>query len=80
MSSSRSPFSSGDVSRGTDGATRLARTLLAADKIQFIVGTAANPDQASTDAASAIPRRRIVIEDLVQELIARNKIVSVEYL
>ncbi|MCP4548512.1 MAG: hypothetical protein GY835_18810 [bacterium] len=70
----------GDVSRGMDGATRLARALLTADKIRFIVGTAANPDQASTDAASAIPRRRIVIEDLVQELITRNKIVFVEYL
>ncbi len=70
----------GDVSKGTDGATRLARTLLEADKIQFIVGTAANPDHTATDAASAIPRRQTVIEDLVRALKARNKIVSVEYL
>jgi len=68
-----------DLSRGQDGATRLARELLAADKIHFIVGLAVNPQQAA-DAAGTIPLRRIVIEDLMRDLKVRGGLVSVEYL
>ena len=65
-----------DLPRKEDGATRLARMLLTADKIQFLVGLAVNSAQ-TTDAG--VPLRRIVIEDLMNDLKARGKIVSVEY-
>jgi hypothetical protein len=68
-----------DLPRGEDGATRLARALLAADRIRFIVGLAVNPAQAA-DAAGAIPLRRILIDELVRDLEAHGIIVSVEYL
>jgi len=67
-----------DLSRGEDGATRLARALLAADKIHFIVGLAVNPQQA--DDSGTLPLRRGVIEGLVRDLRARGKLVSAEYL
>jgi hypothetical protein len=68
-----------DLSRGQDGAMRLARELLAADKIQFIVGLAVNPAQAA-EAAPTVPLRRAVLEALMNDLKARSKVVSVEYL
>ncbi len=68
-----------DLPRGEDAATRLARSLLWADKIHFIVGLAVNPQQAA-DAAGTIPLRQIVIEELISDLKARGKIVPVEYL
>jgi hypothetical protein len=61
--------------RRTDGATRLAQMLLTSDAIHFIVGLAVNPEQAN----DTIPMRRLVIKDLVHDLRAREKIVSVEY-
>jgi len=64
--------------RKTDGATRLAQMLLTADTIHFIVGLAVNPEQAA-DAAVTTPLRRIVIDDLVRDLKANGKVVSVEY-
>ena len=64
--------------RQEDGATRLARLLLAADKIHFLVGLAINPAQVA-DKAGKVSLRRIVIEDLMTDLKARGKIVSVEY-
>jgi hypothetical protein len=64
--------------RQEDGATRLARLLLTADKIHFLVGLAINPAQVA-DKAGKVPLRRIVIEDLMADLKARGKIVSVEY-
>jgi hypothetical protein len=64
--------------RQEDGATRLARLLLTADKIHFLVGLAINPAQVA-DKAGKVPLRRIVIEDLMTDLKARGKIVSVEY-
>jgi hypothetical protein len=66
-----------DLPRAEDGATRLARALLAADVIHFIVGLAVNPQQAA-DAAGTIPLRRIVLEDVMRDLQARGKLVSVE--
>ena len=65
-----------DLPRKEDGATRLARALLTADKIHFLVGLAVNPAQATE---TGVPLRRIVIEDLMNDLRARGKIVSVEH-
>jgi hypothetical protein len=66
-----------DLPRQMDGATRLAQMLLTADTIRFVVGLAVNPEQA--DAAGTIPLRRIVIDDLMRDLEAHGKVVSVEY-
>ena len=68
-----------DLPQGEDGATRLARALLAADKIHFIVGLAVNLAQAA-DAARTIPLRQAVVEELRHDLKARGRLVSVEYL
>ncbi len=68
-----------DLPRGEDGATRLARVLLAADRIHFIVGLAVNPAQAA-DAARTVPLRQAVVQELVHDLKARGKLVSVEYM
>jgi hypothetical protein len=65
-----------DLPRKEDGATRLARVLLTADKIRFLVGLAINPAQTTADG---IPMRRVVIEKLLDDLAARGKIVAVEY-
>jgi len=67
-----------DLPRGEDGATRLARALLIADKIHFIVGLAVNPQQA--DESGTVPLRRLVVEELIRALKAEGKLVSVEYL
>lgn len=67
-----------EVPRAEDGATRLARALLAADKIQFIVGLAVNLAQAA-DAAHTVPLRQAVVEELMHDLKARGKVVSDEY-
>ena len=66
-----------DLPPGEDGATRLARVLLAADKVHLIVGLAVNPAQAA-DAAHTVPLRQVVIEQLVRDLKSRNKLVSLE--
>lgn len=68
-----------DLPRGDDGAARLARVLLTADRVHFVVGLAVNPAQAA-DAAGAIPLRRLVTDDLLRELRVRGKLVSAEYL
>jgi len=67
-----------DLPHKEDGATRLARALLTADKIHFLVGLAVNPAQAA-DKAGIVPMRRAVVEDLMRDLKVRGKIVSVEY-
>ncbi len=67
-----------DLPRKMDGATRLAQMLLTADTIRFIVGLAVNPEQAA-DAVGTTPLRRIIIDDLVRDLKANGKVVSVEY-
>ncbi len=68
-----------DLPRKGDGATRLARGLLAADEVHFIVGLAVNPAQAA-DAARTAPLRQAMVEGLMHDLRARGKLVSVEYL
>jgi len=67
-----------DLPRKEDGATRLAKLLLTADKIHFLVGLAVNPAQ-TVDKAGKVPLRRIVVKELMNDLKARGKIVSVEY-
>jgi len=67
-----------DLPGNQDGATRLAQLLLTADKIHFLVGLAVNPAQ-TADKAGKVPLRRIVIEELMNDLKARGKIVLVEY-
>lgn len=67
-----------DLPWAEDGATRLARALLAADKIHFIVGLAVNPAQAA-DAVRTVPLRQAVVEELMHDLKARGRLVSVEY-
>jgi hypothetical protein len=72
-----------DLPRGGDGAMCLAQALLAADRIRFIVGLAVNPavSQATgADAACTVPRRQDVVGELVRDLKAQGKLVSVEYL
>jgi hypothetical protein len=59
-----------------DGASRLARRLLDADKITFLVGLAVNPAQTTADGA---PMRWGAVEAVVRELRARGKIVTVEH-
>jgi hypothetical protein len=68
-----------DLPRGEDGATRLARALLMADKVRFIVGLAVNPAQAA-DVAGTVPLRRMMVEELIRDLQARGRLVSTEYL
>ena len=71
-----------DLPGGRDGATRLARALLSADRVHFIVGLAINPavGQAGTWVGGRIvPLRQVVVEALMQDLKARGRLVSVEY-
>jgi hypothetical protein len=65
-----------DLPRGEDGATRLARALLMADKVHLIVGLAVNPQQ--VDESGGPPRKGLV-ESVMRDLEARGKLVSVEY-
>jgi hypothetical protein len=64
--------------RQENGATRLAKMLLAADQVHFLVGLAINPAQ-TADKAGTVPLRKIVMEDLMRDLQARGKVISVEY-
>jgi hypothetical protein len=62
-----------------DGATQLARILLGADKIHFIIGDAINPQQVG-DVVRGRPMRQLLLEDLMLELKARGKVVTAEHL
>ncbi|MFO7569703.1 MAG: SpoIIE family protein phosphatase [Smithellaceae bacterium] len=66
-----------DLPKDNDAATRLARYLLAADNIHLIVGTAINPNQVA-DLVRGEPMRMVYIRELMSDLKARNKIVTVE--
>lgn len=68
-----------DLPRKADGATRLARLLWEADVIRFLVGQAVNPAQ-TADAAGQVPLRRIVVEELAEELRRKGKVVQIECL
>ncbi|MBN1484586.1 MAG: hypothetical protein JXA37_07680 [Chloroflexia bacterium] len=65
-----------DLPRSNDGATRLARLLLAADVVRFVIGLAVNPAQMD----GQVSWRQQVLEGLVTELRTGGKIVSVEYI
>jgi hypothetical protein len=58
-----------------DGASRLAYVLLTADKVRFLAGLAVNPAQVSADGS---PLRQKVVEELIADLKALGKFVSVE--
>jgi hypothetical protein len=62
-----------------DGATRLARILLGADKIHFIIGDAVNPQQVG-DLVRGRPMRQLLLEELMMDLRARSKVVTAEHL
>ncbi len=66
-----------DLPKDNDAATRLARYFLEADDINLIVGTAINPNQVA-DLIRGEPMRMGYIRELVSDLNARNKIVTVE--
>jgi hypothetical protein len=65
-----------DLAGRDDGASRLARLLLTADKVRFLVGLAVNPAQTERDGT---PLRKAALEKLVEDLKARGKIVALEY-
>ncbi len=60
----------------SDGASRLARLLLTADEIRFLVGLAVNLAQTERDGT---PLRKAAVARLAGALQARGKIVVVEY-
>ncbi len=64
--------------RTEDGATRLARSLLAADRIHFIVGLAINPAQVA-DPAGTIPLRQPAVTELIEALNVWDKLVIIDY-
>lgn len=68
-----------DLPHGDDGGIRLARLLLNADTIHFIVGDAINPQQLA-DVVRGKPMRQLYLEEIVGSLRARGKQVTVEHL
>ena len=66
-----------DLPHDEDASTRLARSLLMADEIHLIVGTAINPNQVA-DIIRGEPMRMVYIRELIQELSQRGKHVTVE--
>lgn len=67
-----------DLPTGSQADVRLARILLAADDIHFIVGDAVNPHQLA-DIVRGKPMRQVYLEELVAVLEARHKQVSLEH-
>jgi hypothetical protein len=68
-----------DLPNELDAATRLARILLAADEVHFIVGDAINPQQLA-DVVRGKPMRQIYVEELIGQMARLNKRVTVEHL
>lgn len=66
-----------DLPKDDDASTRLARSLLMADDIHFIVGSAINPNQVA-DIIRGEPMRMVYIRELVQVLSQHEKYVEVE--
>lgn len=67
-----------DLPPGQETDKLLARMLLDADDIHFVVGDALNPNQLA-DVVRGKPMRQIYLEELIEELEKRNKQVSVEH-
>ena len=57
----------------------MARLLLGADRIHFIVGDAINPQQLA-DVVHGVPMREIYLNELIARLKELNKLVTVEHL
>ena len=68
-----------DLPPDQDAATQLARLLLTADRIHFIIGDAINPQQLA-DVVRGVPMREIYLDELIARLNALDKIVTVEHL
>ena len=68
-----------DLPPDQDAATRLARILLHADLIHFMVGDAINPQQLA-DVVRGVPMRQIYLNELIDRLKSLNKQVTVEHL
>lgn len=68
-----------DLPNDQDAASRLARELMVADEIHFIVGGAINPQQLA-DVVRGVPMREMYLDALVARLRERNKTVTVEHL
>jgi len=68
-----------DLPPSHDGATELARVLLQADILHFMVGDAINPYQLA-DVVRGKPMRQVYVEELIGQLEARGKVVTVEHL
>ncbi len=68
-----------DLPNDQDAATRLARELMIADQVHFIVGGAINPQQLA-DVVRGVPMREMYLDELIARLRERNKAVTVEHL
>ncbi len=66
-----------DLPPGEDAASRLARILLSADEIHFLVGTAINPNQVA-DVIRGESMRMLYVKELTRQLEQRNKSVTLE--
>jgi hypothetical protein len=66
-----------DLPHDNDASTQLARSLLLADEIRLIVGSAINPNQVA-DIIRGEPMRMVYVRELVQVLTERGKYVEVE--
>jgi hypothetical protein len=64
-----------DLAGREDGASRLGKLLLEADKITFVVGEAINPAQTERDGT---PLRKAAMERLAEDLTARGKLISIK--
>lgn len=68
-----------DLPPDQDGATELARVLLRADLLHFMVGEAINPYQLA-DVVRGKPMRQVYVEEIINQLRQRGKTVTVEHL
>jgi len=68
-----------DLPPDQDVGIKLARALLHADQIHFIVGDAINPQQLA-DVVRGVPMRQIYLEELVEKLRQHGKVITVEHL
>jgi hypothetical protein len=70
-----------DLPRTSDGAVRLARLLMQADVVRFLVGTAVNPQQVdAVEQGGTQPARVRAVAEIVENLRDRDRMVSVQYI
>lgn len=75
----RSDVPTDQLQKEVDGASRLARLLLDADEVRWLVGTALNPAHRDTNLPNESCRRLQLIQGLGRELCRRGKEVHTEY-